>query len=255
MTGLRACVKCGSRCRSTIFCSTYSNRSISPSLSISFCTAARNCWNCAGDRCRRPGRARSTSGSLACVATAATSGSTRSGFLANRGGGRGGQLLELLAADRLRRRSAAAHRPACDAPSASRAAVCRLAGMESRNSLGVAQMRGGGSARCSAITACAAMTGGASPARPACARGTPGNGNGKGDGGASAGAAAAVRARPRRSRRRLREGAVEARVNGADAFCQRRMRGHQAEERFAHAVAEEHVADASAACAASSFEP
>ena len=36
--------------------------------------------------------------------------------------------------------------------------------------------------------------------------------------------------------------AVPRRVNGADAVGDRRMRGHEAEERFAQAVAEKHVA-------------
>ena len=38
------------------------------------------------------------------------------------------------------------------------------------------------------------------------------------------------------------EFSVPARINGADALVQRRMGGHRAEERFAQAVAEEHVA-------------
>ena len=90
-----------------------------------------------------------------------------------------------------------------------------------------------------AITVCAAMIGGASPAKPPCARGMPGNGNGRGD-----------RWRRRNPRRRSfhlgdahgREAAVEAWVDGADALRQRRMRVHHVEERLAHAVAEEHVA-------------
>ena len=88
--------------------------------------------------------------------------------------------------------------------------------------------------------ACAAITGGASPATPAWARGMPGNGNGRGDrsgGGATRGGGAF-----HFGDAHGREGAIEARVNGADAFRQRRVRVHQVEERFAHAIAEEHVA-------------
>ena len=84
------------------------------------------------------------------------------------------------------------------------------------------------------------MIGGASPARPALrarhARERERQGR-----------SLRRRRNPRRRSFRLgeahgREGAVEARVNGADALRQRRMRVHQVEERFAHAVAEEHVA-------------
>ena len=93
-----------------------------------------------------------------------------------------------------------------------------------------------------AITACAAITGGASPARPACARGRPGNGKGTGAADAAAAVRPAEQARFGFGEGYGREGAVEAGVNGADAFRQGRMRVHEVEERFAHAVAEEHVA-------------